>query len=168
MAKGEVICPNGPKAVRVRKESPPKKEPTKRVARANGWRYKVLTKHQAAIMGANMCTWFIENPEADNLWDYLLNREPYSPSQIYEMQEHVPELKAALNFIYGLIAARAQKGWKEVNASKYYEKMFNTFSPELKELMREQAKLGANTGASQTIHITSDSMGMLADKKEKE
>ncbi len=138
-----------------------------RRARADGWKYRSITKNDAAKMGAQMATWFLDNPDADNLWDYLLNREPYSPSQIYEMRKQCEELDKALDFIYGLIAARAQKGWKEINAAKYYEKMFQTFSPELKELMREQAQLAAKTGQPiQTIHITSDSMGMLAKREE--
>lgn len=151
----EMIVPNNPKALRKRAEHEAIQGDTKRIARRENpkWRFKNLTREDAKIMGAHMIDWFIANPDADNLLDYFIGREQYSLRQIYAMRDSEPEFKDCLDLIYALFAARAQKGWKEADARRYYARMFEIFSPEHREFLKETKAITADTNTPTNINF---------------
>lgn len=152
MPKGEVICPNGPKAIRVRKE---KLDPQRNESRAENLAKKLIQ--------------FAKN-EVYDLMEFT-QKENMTVKKLKALaHEHEP-LQEALDIAREAIAKNLRAAWREKPHFKdyahanveYHDDDYKAFRDHIRAQVTAKA-----TGASQTIHITSDSMGMLADRKEKE
>ena len=148
MAKGEIICPNGPKALRVKAEQ----ESAKRT-------------RAPEQLAKDLFEWACK-PGQFNLRHFTI---PYGLriSKLEEMGESCAELKEAIKFAREVIGSNLSDEWHEkphqekfaVRHMEFYDESWMKFMERIRAQNSQKV-----TGAMGIIEIRSDKLGIVASE----